>query len=914
MTKAAKTDETTTSRIRGHCEWLGGNAVKGWALDSGVPDVPVTVDLRDTEGFSIQLVAEEFRPDLKRAGIGTGFHGFAYTLPDDFWVGADRKVLWIAEYESGTLLNGSPLRFPYPRFAGQVGGPSGGHLRGWCANLSNPDEPVQVQFSESGRVLGYAVADEDRTGSRGERFRAGRCGFSFALPGEYLDGSTRYLELTDAASGTPLPDSPVLVRFPRTREILREQERYRERVLRAAALHLASPQGNPESSKVACRAASMLASDNPSETNNRRHRVCNVTASESVVVSIIVPFRTDSELALQSALSAIATAGAVSTEIILVSAGSSRSRIGALSGVKCVSLKTFCGWPAAWNAGARHACGRIILFLQPGALLEPLALQEMVNVFDMRSECAAVAPAIFDAWRKLWSSGGQIGRGGELTYEAHYSDPDLSRTRFLRRTDFCPSPAFAVSREAYAELGGFDESLSPDYASAELAAFVHHLRKEVFVQPSAIVRLERSADFLVHPTQAKIMDRSGRRHLARSDRVHYPPLPRQESVALVIDFQIPRWDQSAGAKCTANEISMFMALGYRVVLLAPPFRGDAPYRAMFEREGVECVVARGSPADVIANLPEPSVVFAIRYYCLNPYAQSIRNRWPNCRVLFNPADLHFLREQRKQGLSASNDSPVEDIDRITAAELRAIEFADVTLPYSSVEVGEIHARIPAARTGICPWVAEDVSDVPGLKDRAGLVFLGGFDHAPNVDAVQYFVDDILPRVLSVLPETRFYIFGSRMPDEIRDLQSDHVVPMGYVESLRDVYDSARVFVSPLRFGAGVKGKVIESMSYGCPGVMTDLSIEGIAVEPGTHCLVANDPLSFAEQTIELLENDELWMRLHAEVRKRVTEVYGFSTAVDAFADILTDAGLPARRQSMTRRLPMLPIEQILNDQ
>jgi glycosyltransferase involved in cell wall biosynthesis len=145
--------------------------------------------------------------------------------------------------------------------------------------------------------------------------------------------------------------------------------------------------------------------------------------------------------------------------------------------------------------------------------------------------------------------------------------------------------------------------------------------------------------------------------------------------------------------------------------------------------------------------------------------------------------------------------------------------------------------------------------------------VGGFWHKPNTDAVLWFVRDIWPILRRQNPGLRFCIAGSNPSDPVRELDGrDGIEVLGFVPDLTPFFDRARVFVAPLRFGAGMKGKVGQSMMSGLPVVATAIGAEGLGAEDGEHLLVAETPAAFAAQVMTLLDDDAAWTRIQAEAR------------------------------------------------
>jgi hypothetical protein len=215
--------------------------------------------------------------------------------------------------------------------------------------------------------------------------------------------------------------------------------------------------------------------------------------------------------------------------------------------------------------------------------------------------------------------------------------------------------------------------------------------------------------------------------------------------------------------------------------------------------------------------------------------------------------------------------------------------ANVTLVVSEREQALLQKEDRRIRTWIVP-VIHDLSPTPvGREGRRDLMFLGAFTFDANVDAMMYFVRDVLPIVRQRLPHLTLRIVGSDPTPEIRALAGDGVVVSGYVDDLAAEFDRCVAFVAPLRFGAGIKSKLLMSMAHGLPAIGSPVAVEGTPAEGGLDVLVARTPAEWADAIVQLHENEVLWTRLAAGGRALVDRHYSFAAAerrVDGLLDLI----------------------------
>jgi glycosyltransferase involved in cell wall biosynthesis len=186
---------------------------------------------------------------------------------------------------------------------------------------------------------------------------------------------------------------------------------------------------------------------------------------------------------------------------------------------------------------------------------------------------------------------------------------------------------------------------------------------------------------------------------------------------------------------------------------------------------------------------------------------------------------------------------------------------------------------------------QDFSTLPLWNTRKDLLFVGGFDHAPNVDAVLYFCDQILPLIVAEIPDVVFHIVGSRMPDALYDLKGSNVNPIGFVDDLRIIFDKSRVFVAPLRYGAGLKGKVGQSMSFGVPVVGTNVAFEGYSLVNHQEGLVASDPIQFAKAVVQAYTDPSLWHSISSQAWKLIEERFSTQAVQHSVQSLLQTSSL-----------------------
>jgi glycosyltransferase involved in cell wall biosynthesis len=182
------------------------------------------------------------------------------------------------------------------------------------------------------------------------------------------------------------------------------------------------------------------------------------------------------------------------------------------------------------------------------------------------------------------------------------------------------------------------------------------------------------------------------------------------------------------------------------------------------------------------------------------------------------------------------------------------------------------------------------SKVP-FELRSGLLFIGGFNHAPNTDGVIWFVSEILPRIHQRLPDVVLRVVGSKMPPEVYELANDHVICEGFVEDVAPLLQNTRVSIAPLRYGSGVKGKVNQAMSFGVPCVATSIAVEGVEAKDGVEILVADTEEAFADSIVRLYTNENLWREVSRESVESLERNFSMEVAESNLRQLLLHHGV-----------------------
>ncbi len=546
------------------------------------------------------------------------------------------------------------------------------------------------------------------------------------------------------------------------------------------------------------------------------------------------------------------------------------------------------GFINSCNAGALMAKGRFMVMLNNDTRVVEGWLDEMLASFELWPRAGLIGSKLFYADGSLQEAGGIIWRDGSSWNYGRADDPNRPQYSHARQVDYISGCSIAVPRDLWLLLEGFDPLYTPAYCEdADLALRVLSAGREVWFQPrSRIVHYEGKTSGTDTGSGIKAYQVINSRKLflrwremlsTRRRNAEAPYFERERGVhkrILVIDATTPTPDQDAGSVQTFMALECCLALGYKPYFVpVDNWLFQPGYTTDLQRIGVECAYAPYD-LDFSAYMARYGwlfdVVLVYRPSIMERCISVIRETAPQAAVMFHVADLHFLRMERMAALT-DDDAMWDAAAALKKREQAMIAAADCTITHSEAEAGILYKMGPSNNIVTWPLMFGHYGTRVPFADRRDICFLGGYGHPPNIDAVLYFVNEIFPLLRTAEPGIRFLIAGARAPEEISSLAGDDIVFLGMIEDLRDLFDHSRVFVCPLRVGAGVKGKVASSMAYGLPVVSTDIGVEGSGLAHGEQVLVANGAQSFAKAVLELYRDEVLWTRLSRAGQEFVEE-------------------------------------------
>jgi len=593
-------------------------------------------------------------------------------------------------------------------------------------------------------------------------------------------------------------------------------------------------------------------------------------------------------------------------EIIVIDDGSSDETstvLPRIAGLRYHRRERNGGFIATCNDGAALARGEVLVFLNNDTIPQPGWLDALLATFDSNPDAGLVGAQLLYRDGRLQDAGGFLTCDGHAESYGRFDAADDPRYAYVRDVDYLSGAALAIPRALFEQTGGFDSRYAPAYyEDTDLAFAVRAAGKRVLYQPAArVVHDEGTTAGTDIARGVKACQARNRERFAghRSEALAQQPAPgtlpspailhRGQRQILVIDALTPQPDHDSGSLRLVNLMRLLREDGHHVVFLPANHEHAGVYTQALQQLGVEvwyAPFAKRVPAWLREHGARFDDVLLCRHYVAREFLPLLRRHAAQARILFDSVDLHYLRERRAAEVSG-NTAMLRLAQRTRSLELDVIARADVTLVVSEAERALLARDAPLAKVAVLSNLHRVSGHGQPFAQRHDLVFVGGFRHPPNVDAVRWFVDEVFARIRAQLPDLRFHCIGSDIPVEIAALaRRDGVVVHGHVPDIAPYMDGCRIAVAPLRYGAGVKGKINLSMAHGQPVVATPCAVEGMHLRDGFDVLVAASAEDFAAQVARLYRDQALWQQLSEHGLNNVARHFSMGAGRIALRSIL----------------------------
>lgn len=880
--------------ISGNIESLVGGFLRGWAANIGSPET-VEVAVLNEKGMLIgKGVADEYREDLEQNNINNGHHGFTIAI------------------NSELLKNGSQIT-----------------LKEFSKNQDIVADSYSVNSHDSGVIVTIEGIEDNRLVFNLCQIKP-RIGYIFCfrikkdvfayykiekssayifdsveLPIKYLQGEQHVVEVYQ--NQEPLVQFAGIIKsnayipfyLVESQRFEHSNTQYLMNDSRYESLSLQLKHSDETNQKVEDIKVALSTLQN----NIKMKEASNLSLPNytDVRVSIVIYCDNNSSSLVRLLASIILAYNETKFEVIVIDDTCTEDTNEVFRNIKnlvVVSNSNKVGYVKSCNAVAKNAKGQYLLFLNSECELCSYSIDELLRPMLENESIGMTGAKLLKNDGKLYSAGGILSGNGETFLAGSGECAFKPEWNYQRSVDFLTHHAICIRKEQFLEVDYFSEEFEPVYYSdVDLSIKLQCINKSVVYSPFSRI--------FIHENTPLTNDVENRRKEINAAKIRtkwfsfikIKPIieigkvdkykdTRVHKRILVIDYATPNLGVDAGSYAAIQEMKLIQALGYKVTFVPETLGNLGKSTVFLQKLGIEVLnfPFYSSVEDVLnRRLSEMDAVYITRYTVAKNYLDQIQTAGKV--VLFNNADLHFLREIRAAHLT-KNDEEIKNAWLTREEELTVCKKVDAVLTYSKTEQAVIASHSEKAINFFTtPWILEEKNEGPAFDLRNGITFLGGYGHKPNKEAIHYLVNEIMPLLYKTRPEIMLHVYGSNMPEYFKGLECENVRMLGYVDNLDDVYHQHKVFVVPLISGAGIKGKVLDALAYKLPCVLTDVAVEGTGITHGVTSLIANNPEEWVEHIIRLYDDEELWTLIRQNEGLLAKENYSFDSGKKRFKRI-----------------------------
>ena len=631
------------------------------------------------------------------------------------------------------------------------------------------------------------------------------------------------------------------------------------------------------------------------------------------VISIIISAYGKPEYTLRCLRSIALYPPSVPFEVLVIEDASGdlqATQLRQVTGLIYIENETNLGYLRSNNKAVTLSKGEYIHLLNNDTQVLPYAIDALFDLCRSKEKSLIGSKLIYPDGT-LQEAGGIVWADASAWNYGRNDHPARWQYNYVRTADYCSGASILLRRSTWDELGGYDEWFLPAYCEdSDLAFRVRAAGGEVYYQPFSVVIHDEGVSHgtsveggvkkwqventrKLHERWGGVMRRDGydcdpKNLIKARDRARF------KKTVLVIDHYLPQPDRDAGSRTMISFMEALQDAGCIVKFWSDNLRAHPDYVDQMISRGIEILVAPevssfaawmktyGSGIDLF---------FLSRPLVAKNYIHTLR-REPGKKVIYYGHDLHFARMEM-QAKIAGQSVAMSHIRKMRALEIELWQQSDISLYPSEEEAVAARLLCPQAHIDsinaycLTPRQVDD-----GLReaqtDLASLLFVAGFKHPPNEDAAVWFVQQVLPLILRERPDVKLHLVGSEPTTKVKSLSGPSVVVTGAVssEQLAAYYRQACVAVVPLRFGAGVKLKVLEAMAERVPLVTTPVGGQGLG--DASFLCVAENPVAFAHEVLALLADKSARDALAERQAHFIEQRYSRSALADVFQALISD--------------------------
>ena len=617
----------------------------------------------------------------------------------------------------------------------------------------------------------------------------------------------------------------------------------------------------------------------------------NFKSQDSPAVSIVIPVYGQVAVTAQCLKSIAQAKNKTPFEVVVVddkSPDDTSEFLAGCSGIRIVTNKENQGYLRSTNNGAKVSDTDYLILLNNDTEVFDGWIDDLLSTFEQHPDAGIVGARLVYPDGKLQEAGAIIFNDGTGWNYGRFQNPDDEKFSFVREVDYCSAACVAVKREVWDEIGGFDERFVPAYyEDVDLAFAARANGWKVLYQPKTkIVHHEgvshgtdedsglKSYQKVNHMVFVEKWAKDLKEQMPNGEKSVALAANRASSGRIfVADYEVPHWDRHAGGLRMRRLLEILIEIGWQVTFAPGNRAAIEPYATELRQIGVEICCDCEFPDKTVRGFSQLfDVALLSRPEDGARWLSAFRSASPSTHIIYDTVDLHALRNERGRLLGRNDQSETAE-EQVAVQEQRLIDAVDQTFVVSSFEKEWLAKRQPNAKVSVVGLVHNEPVSETSFDQRKGLLFVGSWNHKPNQDAVRFLLDEVMPLVWQKIPEIKLNLVGSDMPQNLGS-SDGRVVCHGWLEDLTPLFDQVRLSLAPLRFGAGLKGKVAESLCRGIPVVGTSMAFEGFEMNEELSLGKADGASGIARAIVALYQDQGTWEKSSQSGRAMVADLLG----------------------------------------
>lgn len=613
---------------------------------------------------------------------------------------------------------------------------------------------------------------------------------------------------------------------------------------------------------------------------------------DQVKTSILIPFHNQEIYTKNCLASLFKNLPKSSFEIILIDDNSSQKvDLSHFENIKIIRNKINLGFTKSINKALRQAQGEFIYLLNNDTIVHEGFLDELLYVFDHFEDAGAVGSMLLNADGTVQEAGAVILQSSDIQKiinKKNYA-PEVN---YIYAVDYCSGCSLMFKKhDDTGKLNLFDESYAPAYfEDTDLCMQIKHLQKKsIYYTPFSKVTHFHGVSY-----DQKAMDSSSEKDLlfaknravfskkwaSKLDQIKSTTknerlIELNENKFIVFyNGQTPAADTNSGEARLTEIIKAYKRNNYHILLFSSRCQIKNARNEIFQRMGVNVFYETKIYHNAQRFFRKYEKLPALHWFygpdIFIKHKHIAKSKSSSEVLIYDMVDIHHLRYKRAYETNQNNSGYKRKYQQYLKRESLCLKEADITIAISEEEKRYVKDHFSTKNIEVISnihYPRIDKEKIPSFEHREGILFIGSTHH-PNVDAVSFLIEDIMPKIWEKNPTISVQIIGN-----INQLfpKSSHpkIQFLGYVPDITDYFLYSKLLVAPLRYGAGVKGKVGQAFEYFLPVVSTSVGAEGMKLKDGESALVADDPLQFAKKIIEVYENKNTWGRLSDQSEKNL---------------------------------------------